>query len=316
MQAGEFILEREVLRGKAGRMWILVTDQGKNWSKMQNEVLSAPFPMIFGSPSVVDGYCSLELGERDIALETLRQHRVECALWYRALKLLVDPLLGEWAFPTNSDEKSNLLLRANLVCLEVSSAKASLDLLLSGYYSLCFASIRHMMEAVAQVMYLMQFPAKAHLWEPGEKPPQMRVMINEVKKALKLKGFEAGESERFERLYDTWALMSKGSHPTGEGLVQVTATEDDPRNIIGPVYRQNLALVAFDHGLFSLEMLLYAIPTLNRADSIWTTNLSQWKVQRREWNTKVRQDETLSYLWEEEQAQIVEALAEANNDAG
>src|SRR5688572_22194595 len=106
MQTGDFILEREVLRGKAGRMWNVVTDQGKNWSEMQNEVLSAPFPMIFGSPSVVDGYCSLELGERDIALETLRQHRTECALWYRALKLLADPLLGEWTFPEDQEDKS------------------------------------------------------------------------------------------------------------------------------------------------------------------------------------------------------------------
>lgn len=275
------------------------------WSELQTEVMKTPFPMLFGSSQAVDGYCSLELGERSNALHTLRKHRVEISLWYRGLKLLLDPFEGEWVLPDEEPLKSAYILRGDLLGLEISSVKAALDLILAGYYSLAFGAIRHMLESSAQSMYVYFFPDKTDAWELGNKNPRMRFLIDQIMADLKKRGFESEQVHRFDHLYKSWELMSKGIHPTGEGLLQTRPTVKDPRNIVGPVYRSNLTHIAFDHGLWAVHMLLLLLPSLNRTDDGWQQDFDNWSDDRQTWRTSLRGRDDLRDLWSQEAEELL-----------
>jgi hypothetical protein len=56
-------------------------------------------------------------------------------------------------------------------------------------------------------------------------------------------------------IYDSWELMSKGSHPTGVGLLQ-TEGEHDRHHLVGATYRPDLCLIGFDAGLVAVAHLL------------------------------------------------------------
>lgn len=284
-----------------------MNENGPEWSKLQTEVMNTPFPMLFGSSKAVDGYCSLELGERSNALRTLQEHSTEASLWYRGLRLLLDPFEGEWILPKAEPERSAYILRADILGLEVSSAKAALDLILSGYYSLAFAAIRHMLESSAQTMYIVLFPDRTDPWQVGKKNPAMRFLIDQIKSQLKKSGFQPELAERFERLYRSWALMSKGAHPTGEGLLQTKPTVEDPRNIVGPAYRPNLSHVAFDHGLWALQMLLLALHSLGRTNSEWDQDFDQWGHERQAFRDSLRNRDDLRDLWAQEKQELSQA---------
>lgn len=245
-------------------------------SQIQRELLSSPAPMLFGPEEVVDGWCSLENIQRSNALRTLGTYPDEVALWERALKLLVDGFPGVWGTIHQSIESPATITRIHLLALEVSSAKAALDMILAGYYSIAFASIRHMLEATAQSMYLHLFPEKHIDWDPEANSPTMRKMINQIKSQLRQNNVNESSVERFESLYESWRLMSKGSHPTGTGLIQVIAQGDEPINAVGSSYRPDFVDAAFDHGLFALLLLLIAFPELRTMEEEWLSRFKSW----------------------------------------
>ena len=58
-----------------------------------------------------------------------------------------------------------------LLTLSISSSKAALELLISGHYSIAFASIRHMFEISIQCLYLEAFPEQHPKWYSDPETP-------------------------------------------------------------------------------------------------------------------------------------------------
>jgi hypothetical protein len=99
-------------------------------------------PLLFGPDDVTEGYYELEELERGFSLDALRNHRDAVALWYRGLTLFRRGMIGMWEYLGEEgpgDIMSAWGIQANALGLSVGSAKASLDLLLAGYYSMAFA---------------------------------------------------------------------------------------------------------------------------------------------------------------------------------
>lgn len=253
--------------------------------ELQNELRDNPPPMLFGPPSYVDGYYNLELHERGVRLESLRAHTTETALWYQGLQLLTQPMFGTWEFPADEVSRKVRILQSEILGLEVSAAKAAIDLILDGHYSIAMAAVRHMLEAFAQMFYVQCYPESVELWySQGAKTPGCGQMIDQIKKHIRTVTDNTDKLSAIDKLYSSWQLMSNGSHPTGGGMTQVQPSEDDPRHMVGPVYRPRLAYVAFDNGLFALNYLLDCILILDRDDqrwrkefAIWSENVANWR---------------------------------------
>jgi hypothetical protein len=246
----------------------------------------------------VDTYCELELHERNVTLQSLRQHREVVALWYRGLAILRNPILGEWECPQELIETPNGIqmfgLVGQLLGLEVSSAKAALDLLLGSHYSAAFAAIRHMVEAAIQIQYVWLFPDETGRWyipSPNSPdlpptPPACNTMVGKIQRRLKKAGVRNESAKYFPAVYDCWLLMTKGTHPSGEGITQVQPSDNDERHIVGPVYREHLVRVGFSHGLFGIRALLPYLDLAGRVDDDWRDKFGKWNRQRMEWDQK------------------------------
>jgi hypothetical protein len=202
-------------------------------------------------------------------------------LWYRALTLYRRATLLNWSIGvTDAGEPDDAeLIQMQLLGLGVSSMKAGLDMLLAGYYSVAFGIIRHMLESFVQFIYVIFKPKEARRWQrkagglrAQPKSPGMRDMCDAIQAAPEVQG------ERLHGLinevYDSWKLMSKGSHPTGVGFLQTDGGSDN-YYLIGATYRPDLSLVGFDAGLVAVAHLL---PTA----LIWAkpdTAADEWRTQ-------------------------------------
>jgi hypothetical protein len=223
---------------------------------------STPRPLLSGPPEVEEGYYDLEEHERNQSWVAMQEHVDAVTLWYRALTLYRRAMLGTWNFNAEpgSVELSALGLQMQLLGLEVSAAKSSLDDLLAGYYSQAFGGIRHMLEAFVQCLYVSFNPDEAYRWyeqEGGiaaqEDPPSMMHMCQSINAEPRFKG--TGFPGLMDKVYNAWQLMSKGAHPSGAGIVQTTG-ESETRHLIGATYRPDHCLAGFDIGLFAVATLL------------------------------------------------------------
>jgi hypothetical protein len=255
-----------------------------NLSELRRELDRYPIPILFGKPSTVDTYYTLEMLERGVGIQTTRHHSHETSLWYIGLRLLHDPILGIWDTPGDSVDggvqKRGFLVQSSLVGLSVSSAKSAFDQLIRGNYSIAFAAIRHMLESSIQVMYLGVHPDQANRWtEEGTKTPGMKEMINELighgRLSLRATGEELNRNV-FDSIYSAWDLMSKGSHPTGGGLSQVKPQTDEESHTVGAIYRPQLAYVGFDNGLFALKVLLDTMSMIRPTSEAWAAEVNEW----------------------------------------
>lgn len=267
-------------------------------------------PFLWGAPHVVDGYLSLEITERNIKHVAIGKHPIEVALWYEGIGLIMTGMEGKWDPKVEEPALLTFNIELQLFGLSVSSAKAGLDMILAGYYSVAFAAIRHIIESAAQAMYLNLNHDYRVNWEVGEKTERMRIVVNEIKVGLKAIGRSNDDAETFEALYTSWALMSKGSHPSGEGLLQVRPQGDDPRHIMGAAYNENLAYFGFDHGLTALVGILDILKAIGRVSESWLEQYSLWRQKRRAWIDTIRARDDLRYLWEEKAAAIQELESE------
>lgn len=236
-------------------------------------------PLLSGPDEVTEGYYELEALEWEMTREALRQHREPVEFWYRALTLYCRGMLGEWNFTDVETDKTRMAvcgLQSKLLGLGVSSTKAALDMLLAGYYSIAFASIRHMLETFVQYVYVGVRPEEVMLWyknsdapDAQTKTPGCRQMVDFIKQQQDLES-----PAFFDRIYDAWSLMSKGTHPTGQGIYQTVGDEGGKAFVFGATYHRNSCLVGFDHGLFATMQLLTALVGLCSQDDEWKSKLT------------------------------------------
>ena len=223
---------------------------------------TTPPPLLEGPPEAEEGYYDLEEHERNQSWVALEAHKDAAALWYRALTLYRRAMLGKWEFTAEPGtvELTASGLQMQLLGLEVSAAKSSLDDLLAGYYSQAFGGVRHMLEAFVQCLYVRFNSDEAYRWyeqEGGiaaqEDPPSMKQMCQSINAEPGFKG--TGVPGFMDKVYSAWQLMGKGAHPSDVGILQ-TAGEGETNHLIGATYRPDLCLAGFDIGLFAVGTLL------------------------------------------------------------
>jgi hypothetical protein len=260
--------------------------------------IKVPFPLLRGSSDLVKGYYELEEAERHAKLQAYGRHREEAALWYRGLSLYLRVFQGPWDFTDQVDETYGarvLNLRGQLFGLGICTVKAALDALLAGYYSVAFASIRHMIETVIQDIYLLLYPEEFVLWyaDPGEEQvdkqtPSCWVMVEAIKQSPNLA--EHGLKVEFiDELRKAWKLMSKGAHPTGEGINQTRST-DGSRLVFGAVYNRDYCLTGLDNGFFALNLLLVGLCGLQEQSIDWKAERASLAQEIGEWRIRTAQD--------------------------
>jgi len=254
-------------------------------------------PLLFGPDHVTRGYYELEELQRGFTLTALREHQDAVALWYRGLTLYRSGMMGTWEYPGRQQRGNRVTawgIQTKLLGLGIGSAKASLDLLLAGHYSMAYAGIRHMLESTLQVLYLAACPLESPMWfgKPGycarelinanKKPPKF-VPPNSMQMVEQLTKYVPQWGDGLKVVYDSWALMSRGAHPASEGMRQ-TEPESDTFHVIGPTYVEDLCLTGFDHGLSAVNRQLHALNILKPQSEDWnaqhdalTEAMAKWR---------------------------------------
>lgn len=254
------------------------------------------FPLLRGPDDVTEGYFELEELERNITLQAYLKHRDAATLWYRGLTLYRRGVLGEWDLSEFAENQVLLAaagLQSQLLGLGVSTAKSALDDHLAGYYSLAFSAIRHMVETFIIILYIQVKPEKYQLWyenptdpESKTKTPPARHMVKVLKKSQFMKQISFSR-RNVERIFDSWSLMSKGPHPTGEGIVQTRSDRAGTKFVIGATYDEHLCLVGFDHGLYALNSLLGCLAVLRDQDEAWTSARKELGSEIHNWRPEI-----------------------------
>lgn len=219
--------------------------------------------MLEGPPETEVGYYDLEEHERNQSWVALNNHADAFALWYRALTLYREAMLGTWHFKDvkpGSIDLASLGLQMQLLGLGVCAAKSSVDDLAAGYYSQAFGGIRHMLETFIQCMYVSFNPDQAKLWYEQEggiseqvDPPSMKTMCQAI--SAEPAFAHTGVKDLVDKIYNSWQLMSKGAHPSGVGITQTMDPETN-MGLIGATYREDLCLAGLDIGLFAVGTLI------------------------------------------------------------
>lgn len=205
---------------------------------------------------------------------------------------------GTWEFRGTEgpgDRMTAWGMQMQLLGLGMSTAKASLDLLLAGYYSVAYSAVRHMLESLLQYHYLDIHPEESPLWYgmPGQRareteranpqkkskayePPKCKVMVDHLKRDV------VPLAALYDRIYGSWRLMCKGAHPSAEGVKQTTG-DDDGKHEFGATYDRELSLVGFDHGLFALSLLLQALVLLKPQTEEWQSGFDDLRQEISTW---------------------------------
>lgn len=243
---------------------------------------------VFGNKWAVGGYNALEEIQRAVRLESMSRHDKETQQWYRALTLYFVAQYGEWDLSsTNTPEErfQTVGVQMDLLGLGLSSAKVAIDTLLAGYYSVAFATIRHMSETVLQCLYLDAFPERAFLWRSELTPENVKRMAAarmRDKLVKRAKSFQPETdrkalTEYIEAVYRSWELLSGGAHPSSSGLSQVVWPDAEGQRQVGGTYERYMILGGFDHGFFALQGLLERFGYTNRVDDEWRRRFDHWR---------------------------------------
>lgn len=237
------------------------------------------------SDAVNSAYAYMEASEVANRQITVAHHADAIALWGRALTLYREGVNGEADFSKVSGDPDRLRARqvqSHLLVLAVNSAKAALDLSLNGYYGPAFSTVRHMIESFTQCTWLMLRPSESVRWFDLQEEktssaslPRMKQLVDQIGSDL-VAGGQSKEKVTaiLDRVYRSWRLMSKGSHPSSEGLAQTYGAHDG-QLLIGGMYQPDMCLVALDHGLFSVATLLpQALAWIRPQNPDW---MADWK---------------------------------------
>lgn len=260
-----FGLELTAVDNQAGQLTATMTLPPRGGKP---RTLTSPIRVLMPSaPEAINrGYAFMEASEVANRQYTIEHHANAVSLWGRALTHFREGIVGKSDFTEAAADASRLRAlhaQSQLLGLGVNSAKASLDLLLNGYYSPAFSAIRHMVETFAQCTWLELRPSEASRWfdMPAENddpldPPRMRELVDQIKADLIRNGVDKDDVvNKLDPIYRSWKLMSKGAHPSGEGLAQLLG--DKPGQLlVGGMYQPEMCVVAFNHGLFAIANLL------------------------------------------------------------
>ena len=238
-------------------------------------------PLVFGSPEVVEGYYTLETLERNLKHEPVNRHPESVDLWYRLLTALYRAFTEDFRFSDGADDKLTALqVRAELLALSLTSSKAGLDLLLAGYYSPAYATIRHMIETGLFCRFIDMNPGEVGAFYASETDPAKTKIpqpnVSTVVRQLK-QGYP-NERKWFESLHKGWRHMSNGSHPTAIGIVQTREQQTD-RSIFGATYHPTLFLDGMRTGLVAVYCLAEEADRLQARSDAWRNTLQTLNLQ-------------------------------------
>jgi len=179
-------------------------------------------------------------------LDALARHVREVTFWYGLLSHYRRVLEGE-IVPRPGDPAFGA--RRQVLSLSLTSAKAALDALLAGYYSIGYASIRHMSECWFVSRYLECHPTMAPgLYARDPSKPKVKFPdIGPLIKDVEACNHPLAPADSVRLMKKVWVNMSKGAHVTGEGIVQ-TASTDDGVVHLGATYVPEMAVAGFAHG--------------------------------------------------------------------
>lgn len=228
-------------------------------------------PLLFGPPDLVEGYHALEATERNIGAQTLDQYFKAVDVWYRLLTLHYRAYMR--GFPPASGsprERTAWELRSELLALGLASSKAALDLLLAGYYTPAYATIRHMIETVLVCRFVETWPNEAAAFYRADEgvpqpppAPKVSTMIRKLKRRYPAEGKQV-----FEPLHRAWHNMSDGSHPSGIGIVQ-TRDRQSGDGILGPADHPMMFRDGARPGLIATLLIVGEVRSLHPLDEAW-----------------------------------------------
>jgi hypothetical protein len=263
--------------------------------------------MLLASSEVVDGYAQLEFAERKFTQDAIKQHREEVSVWYQGLGLFLDGIRGFWNQSEDPQGRDAYRICHEMIALEAGNAKVALDNILAGYYSMGFAAIRHILECVAQCLYLLEVPNTASRWDVGEQGPPMRELRKHNSKV------DSTEANLFKEIDAAWKFMSSGSHPSGNGLLQVRMEPSDPGNIVGAYYRENLAYIGLEGGLLAMTYLLVPMQKIRPGDEAWNARRKAFEKRVDEVRESIHKSPRLAKIWQDEAEEKVRIESESAN---
>jgi len=239
-------------------------------------------PLMYGPDELTAGYYGLESQERNVGIAAILKHARPVGLWYRLLTLYVEGMREPWepgVEVLSHDENAQGVLTSQLLGLGVSSSKSALDLLLAGYYSIAFAAIRHMVESVFRIREVKLNPERAKYFYDIE-PPKSFEVVAEIVKSLKASDPE--HESRYENMRLSWKFLSKGAHPSGEGILQ-TQTSDRARFVFEPTYDWRFMIEGLQHGLSATTMLVLTLGERSGLEAGWHDRLNNLNALVKEW---------------------------------
>ena len=263
--------------------------------------------LVYGPASTTLGYYELEEASRANALETLSQHPRETELWYRALTLHLEILRGRWTPLSGDGSKKQWIARnaqIDLLALALCSSKTALDAILAGYYSMGWAASRHCVETALRCLYLEDLPdAYRYLYDTGDNDTKQRFpsasqVRNQIKKHYKNDNSPGARTyvAMVEDTYKVFELMNAGSHPSGEGIVQLQDIQESGSRYWGSNYRYDLTMVSFDNGLSAVGCILTCYYLVRAIDPAWTHQFRQWQSDVSTWRGELRHNERLAHF--------------------
>jgi len=224
------------------------------------------------------GYNAIEMHDSELRQVSCERHVHVVTLWLNALALFADAFAPGRVFNSNADEDDSVTrkayaLRLQLLGLSGRNSKPALDLIVAGYYTEAFALIRGMLEGWARTLYIRLRPHEYHRWYESETELAEGQLRKKEPSFGEVDGVIAADGDTEDRAFFDEAnlrfrLLSMGTHPSGHGITQI---HDYERGVMlfNPVYREDLCLHAFYHGLFAQRVLLDEVVSLGPQSEDW-----------------------------------------------
>lgn len=238
-------------------------------------------------------YHSLEKSEGGVRFQTRIELDIPLRLWLRAIALYQAPFSGrfEWPEGLSNQEKEAFNNREELLGLVGGASKPTLDAILDGYYWSAFGMVRSLLEACRRVGYVrlrpseslpfFQAPTESPI-DPDGKPRRNRarpIPFDVIKEAY---ADAPPEDQKIFGLINAGIThMHAGSHPSAEGMLQVSLHEG--RRVFGPTYLRYWAAFGLKWGILANIVLLGEVHLLQPQEVQWLDEYSALKVGYRNW---------------------------------
>lgn len=241
----------------------------------------------------MEPYHLLENSEAGVRFQTRMEFDFPLRLWLRAIALYQAPFSGrfEWPAGLSDQEKEAFNIREELLGLVGGASKPTLDAILDGYYWSAFGMIRSLLEAGRRVGYVrlrpseslpfFQAPTESPIGPDGE-PRRDRakpIPFGVIKEAFA--DATPDDQEIFGLINVGIMHMHGGSHPSAEGMLQVSLHEG--RRVFGPIFHRYWAAWGLKWGIFAKIVLLGEVQQLQHQDEQWLNDYSVLRGDYRDW---------------------------------